>query len=88
MKICINKQTKQKMFYTEYSYFIHVILNDYFNEDLLNKTKLELIDLFRIQVFTPDTFKKYFDKYIQELPLQKIERYEQLSLFENYETSN
>jgi hypothetical protein len=62
MNICINKQTKQKMLYTEYAYFIHVILNDYFNDDLLNKTKLELIDMFRFQVFTPDTFKKYFEK--------------------------
>jgi hypothetical protein len=87
MNICINKQTKQKMFYTEYAYYIHVILNDYYDETLLNKTKLELIDMFRLQVFTPDTFKKYFDKYIYQ-PLQKIERYEQLNLFENYETSN
>ena len=88
MDICINKETKQKMFYTEYAYYIHVILNDYFNEHLLNKTKLELINMFRIQVFTPDTFKKYFDKYIQQPLLKKIERYEQLSLFENYENSN
>ena len=70
------------MFYTEYSYFIHVILNDYYNESLLKKTKLELIDLFGIQIFTPDTFKKYFDRYIQQLSAPKIERYEQLSLFE------
>ena len=62
MDICINKQTKQKMFYTEYSYYIHVILNDYYDETLLNKTKLELIDMFRFQVFTPDTFNKYFEK--------------------------
>jgi hypothetical protein len=62
MNICINKQTNQKMLYTEYAYFIHVILNDYFNDDLLNKTKLELIDMFRFQVFTPDIFKKYFEK--------------------------
>ena len=87
MNICINKQTKQKMFYIEYAYYIHVILNDYYDETLLNKTKLELIDMFRLQVFTPDTFKKYFDKHIHQ-PLQKIERYEQLNLFENYETSN
>ncbi len=50
------------MFYTEYAYFIHVILNDYYDEILLNKTKLELIDMFRYQVFTPDTFNKYFEK--------------------------
>jgi hypothetical protein len=62
MDICINKQTKQRMFYTEYAYFIHVILNDYYDESLLNKTKLELIDMFRYQVFTPDTFNKYFEK--------------------------
>ena len=62
MDICINKQTKQKMFYTEYFYFIHVILNDYYDETLLNKTKLQLIDMFSFQVFTPDTFKKYFEK--------------------------
>lgn len=60
MNIAINRQTNQKMIYYKYSYFYYVILNDYFNDDLLNKTILELSNIFSAQSLTPEQFKEYF----------------------------